>query len=127
MTKYLFHVYLEENNKWQHTLHLQRNELPSLLAQLTLFMKSISAVSLRGEARDLYLHLEEQEAIIDRITGKIKLQQDRLNTYREQDPATVSSFDAFFDQEELRDEVLQFEKKHLKFKQQFHQYLLQKP
>ncbi|MFN4285768.1 MAG: hypothetical protein ACK4E8_07355 [Lacibacter sp.] len=125
MNHYLFHVYHEENKSWYSTLALQRREIPGMSRILAEIVKDNPGERYLNNARHLQRRLEEQEAHIQEISKKIEAQQEKL---RLEEAAAAkenfSSLDTLYGQEALRDEVLQFEKGFLDFKQNFHRYLL---
>ena len=124
MSNNLLHVYREENDKWQQTLNIQRMELPAMREVLSEFIRNKPEDKTIENARHLNIQLEAQTEVIDQISGKIKLQQTRLGTLQNETPEQTKSLTAFYDQEELRDELLRFEKNYLDLKQQFNSYLL---
>jgi hypothetical protein len=124
MSNYLFHVYREENDKWQEMLNMQRQELPSMREVLTDLIRNKPGETTIESARNLNMQLEKQGGVFDEILEKIQLQQNRLKTLQNETLEQKKSSTAFYDQEELRDELLRFEKNYLDLKQQFHNYLL---
>jgi hypothetical protein len=124
MSNYLLHVYREENDKWQQTLNVQRMELPAMREVLSDLIKNKPGEKVNENARDLNIKLEVQTGVIDQISEKIQLQQDKLGTLQNETPEQTKSLTAFYDQEELRDELLRFQKNYLDLKQLFHSYLL---
>ena len=124
MSNNLLHVYREENDKWQQTLNIQRYELPAMREVLSELMRNKSGENIIENVRYLNLQLEIQAGVIDEILVKIQLQQIRLGTLQNETPEQTKSLTAFYDQEELRDELIRFEKDYLNLKQQFHHYLL---
>lgn len=124
MNNYLFHVYHEENVSWRSTLDLQRKEIPGMSRILAEIVKDNPAERYLSNAKHLQRRLEEQEAHIRAITQKIQLQQEKLEGEEQGQKTGFSSLDTLYGQEELRDEVLKFEKGFLDFKQSFHKYLL---
>jgi len=124
MSNYLLHVYREENDKWQQTLNIQRMELPAMREVLSELIRNKPGEKSLENARYLNIQLEVQTEVIDQISGKIQMQQTRLGSLQNEIPEQTKSLHAFYDQEELRDELLRFEKNYLDLKQQFHSYLL---
>jgi hypothetical protein len=124
MSNYLFHVYREENDKWKEMLNMQRQELPSMREVLTELIRNKPSETTIESARNLNMQLEIQGGVFDEILGKIQLQQNCLAVLQNETPEQKKSPTAFYDQEELRDELLRFEKNYLDLKQQFHHYLL---
>ncbi|MFO0415231.1 MAG: hypothetical protein ACK50E_06225 [Bacteroidota bacterium] len=124
MSNYLLHVYREENDKWQQTLNVQRMELPAMREVLSDLIKNKPGEKVIENARNLNIKLEVQTGVIDQISEKIQLQQDKLGTLQNETPEQTKSLTAFYDQEELRDELLRFQKNYLDLKQLFHSYLL---
>ena len=124
MSNNLLHVYREENDKWQQTLNIQRHELPAMREVLLELMRNKSGENIIENVRYLNLQLEVQAGVINEILVKIQLQQIRLGTLQNETPEQTKSLTAFYDQEELRDELIRFEKDYLNLKQQFHSYLL---
>lgn len=124
MNNYLFHVYHEENDSWRSTLEIQRKEIPGMSRILAEMVKENPGERYIGNAKHLQKKLEEQEVTIKKITTKIDLQQHILEGRTEEVEHSFSSLDTLYSQEELRDEVLKFEKNFLDFKQNFHHYLL---
>jgi hypothetical protein len=124
MSNDLIKVYREENNKWQQTLDIQRQELPVMREALSERIKNKPGENNIDNARNLKSQLEVQVEVIDQILVKIQSQQERLISLREEIPGHTPSMKTFYDQEELRDELLRFEKNYLDLKQKFHSYLL---
>jgi hypothetical protein len=124
MSNYLLHVYREENDKWQQTLNVQRLELPAMREVLSGLIKNNPGEKTIENARNLNVKLEVQTDVIDQISEKIQIQQYKLGVLQNEMPEQTKSLTAFYDQEELRDELLRFEKMYLDLKQQFHSYLL---
>lgn len=124
MNNLLFHVYHEENKSWYSTLALQRREIPGMSRILAEIVKDNPGERYLNNARHLQRRLEEQELHIQAITQKIEAQQEKLRLDEEVVKEDFSSLDTLYGQEALRDEVLQFEKNFLDFKQNFHRYLL---
>ncbi len=124
MSNNLLHVYREENDKWQQTLNIQRHELPAMREVLLELMRNKSGENIIENVRYLNLQLEVQAGVINEILVKIQLQQIQLGTLQNETPEQTKSLTAFYDQEELRDELIRFEKDYLNLKQQFHSYLL---
>lgn len=124
MNHYLFHVYHEENNSWKSTLQIQRKEIPGMSRILAEIVQDNPGERFIDNARHLQKRLEEQETVIDSLTHKIDEQQHKLEDEVQEVQVRFSSLDTLFEQEELRDTVLKFEKNFLDFKQNFHHYLL---
>jgi hypothetical protein len=124
MSNYLLHAYREENDKWQQTLNVQRMELPAMREVLSELIRNKPGEKTIENARSLNIKLEVQTGVIDQISEKIQLQQDKLGTLQNETPEQTKSLTAFYDQEELRDELLRFQKNYLDLKQLFHSYLL---
>jgi hypothetical protein len=124
MSNDLIKVYREENNKWKQTLDIQRQELPAMCETLSEFIKNKPGKQNIDNARNLNSQLEVQVEVIDQISVKIQSQQERLIGLREETPGHTPSMNTFYDQEELRGELLRFEKNYLDLKQKFHSFLL---
>lgn len=124
MSVHLFHIYTEENNKWQHTLNIQRVELPVMRQVLQELIKNQPAEKNVEAAGIFNYELELQEEIIEQIIEKIQLQQQKLEILDELNKSPTNSETAFYDQEELRDVVFRFEKNYLNLKQKIQTYLL---
>lgn len=124
MNNFLFHVYHDENDSWRSTLEIQRKEIPGMSRILAEIVKDNPGERYINNAKHLQRRLEEQEKAIGKITMKIDLQQSKLEVDENEDKNGFSSLDTLYGQEELRDEVLKFEKSFLDFKQNFHHYLL---
>jgi CII-binding regulator of phage lambda lysogenization HflD len=124
MNNFLFHVYHDENISWRSTLEIQRKEIPGMSRILAEIVKDNPGERYINNAKHLQRRLEEQEKAIGKITMKIDLQQSKLEVDEDEAKTGFSSLDTLYGQEELRDEVLKFEKSFLDFKQNFHHYLL---
>ncbi len=124
MSGYFFHVYKEENEKWQQTLNMQRGELPAMREVLLEMIRNKPGEKHLDNARYLNRELESQEELIDQISEKIKSQQGKLQILDEENKSQANSGTAFYDQEELRDELLRFEKNYLSLKQKIQTYIL---
>jgi len=124
MSVRLFHIYTEENNKWQHALNLQRVELPVMREVLQGLIRNKPAEKNIETAGIFNYELELQEKIIEQITEKIQLQQKKLEILDESNKSPINSETAFYDQEELRDVVFRFQKNYLNLKQKIQTYLL---
>jgi hypothetical protein len=124
MSGHLFFIYTEENEKWQDTLNLQSEELPGIREVLINVINKSPEVKNVEIARGLNQALEVSVKEIGVISEKIKTQQNRLKILTESIFNQNHTMTAFYDQEELRDELLRFEKKYLALKQKVQNYLL---
>ncbi len=124
MSSYLFHVYKKENEKWQQTLNIQRGELAAMCEVLLELIQNKPGEKHVENVKYLNHDLVQQKEVIDQISERIKLQQGRLQILDEENKSLPNSETAFYDQEELRDELLRFEKNYLNLKQKIKIYLL---